>query len=137
VLVSLGIAGILLSTAAFQASALSASLPIIDTVEPVSAVIIGAVLFGERVAASPGGMLVQLGAGVVAVAGIAMLGPSLAAVQEGRRPVQADPGGPAALSASADSACGQDGERPTDPGRLAAEQPQCDAGVTAGPGIRP
>ena len=97
VLISLGIAGILLSTGAYQASALSASLPVIDTVEPVSGVIIGAVLFDERVAASPGGMLVQVGAGVVAAVGIAMLGPSLAAVQEGPRSVLADPGGPTEL----------------------------------------
>jgi drug/metabolite transporter (DMT)-like permease len=80
-LVSLGIAGILLSTGAFQAGALSASLPVIDTVEPVSGVIIGAVLFNERLSSSPAGLIVQLGAAVVAVTGIAMLGPSLAAVQ--------------------------------------------------------
>jgi drug/metabolite transporter (DMT)-like permease len=79
VLVTLGIAGIALSTGAFQASTLSASLPIIDTVEPVSGVVIGAFLFNERLAASPGGLLVQLAAAAVAVAGIVMLGPSLAA----------------------------------------------------------
>jgi drug/metabolite transporter (DMT)-like permease len=80
-LVSLGVAGVLLSTGAFQAGALSASLPVIDTVEPVSGVIIGAVLFDERLSSSPAGLIVQLGAAVVAVTGIAMLGPSLAAVQ--------------------------------------------------------
>jgi drug/metabolite transporter (DMT)-like permease len=81
VLISLGITGILLSTGAFQASALSSSLPIIDTVEPVSGVIIGAVIFDERLASSATGLMVQLGGAVVAAAGIAMLGPSLAAVQ--------------------------------------------------------
>jgi drug/metabolite transporter (DMT)-like permease len=80
-LISLGIAGILLSTGAFQAGALSASLPVIDMVEPVSGVIIGAVLFDERLSSSPTGLMVQLGAAAVAVTGIAMLGPSLAAVQ--------------------------------------------------------
>ena len=78
-LVTLGVAGIALSTGAYQASTLSASLPIIDTVEPVSGVVIGAFLFNERLAASPGGLLVQLAAGGVAVAGIVMLGPALAA----------------------------------------------------------
>jgi drug/metabolite transporter (DMT)-like permease len=154
VLVSLGIAGILLSTGAFQASALSASLPIIDTVEPVSGVIIGAVLFDERIAASTGGMLVQVGAGVVAATGIALLGPSLAAVQEGPRSVPADPGGPADLSAPADSGRLEgprrltDPRRPADParpadpgrlanpGRLAAVPPQRDAGSAAGPRVR-
>ena len=154
VLISLGIAGILLSTGAYQASALSASLPVIDTVEPVSGVIIGAVLFDERVAASPGGMLVQVGAGVVAAVGIAMLGPSLAAVQEGPRSVLADPGGPtelsstadstgtaelsstAGLSGMADSRWREDPERLTDSGRLSAEPPQPDGGAAAEPGIR-
>jgi drug/metabolite transporter (DMT)-like permease len=84
VLVSLGLTGLLLSTGAFQASALSSSLPIIDTVEPVSGVIIGAVIFDERLAASPSGLAIQVLAAVVATAGIAMLGPSLAAVQAGR-----------------------------------------------------
>ncbi|HEY6480442.1 MAG TPA: DMT family transporter [Streptosporangiaceae bacterium] len=78
-LVTLGIAGIVLSTGAFQASTLSASLPIIDTVEPISGVVIGAFLFDERLAGSPGGLLVQLAAAGVAVAGIVMLGPALAA----------------------------------------------------------
>ncbi len=80
VLISLGITGIVLSTGAFQASTLSSSLPIIDTVEPVSGVIIGAVIFDERLASSTSGLLVQFGAAAVAAAGIAMLGPSLAAV---------------------------------------------------------
>jgi drug/metabolite transporter (DMT)-like permease len=78
-LITLGIAGIALSTGAFQASTLSASLPIIDTVEPISGVVIGAFLFDERLAGSPGGLLVQLAAAGVAVAGIVMLGPALAA----------------------------------------------------------
>ena len=69
----------MLSTGAFQASTLSSSLPIIDTVEPVSGVVIGAFLFDERLAGSPGGLLVQLAAAGVAVAGIVMLGPALAA----------------------------------------------------------
>jgi hypothetical protein len=86
-LITLGIAGIALSTGAFQASTLSASLPIIDTVEPVSGVVIGAFLFDERLAASPAGLLVQLAAAGVAVAGIVMLGPALAAA--------AAPAGPA------------------------------------------
>jgi hypothetical protein len=84
VLISLGITGVLLSTGAFQASALSSSLPIIDTVEPVSGVIIGAVIFDERLAASPSGLAIQVLAAVVAAGGIAMLGPSLAAVQVGK-----------------------------------------------------
>ncbi len=83
VLITLGITGLLLSTGAFQSSALATSLPIIDTVEPVSAVVIGAILFDERLASSATGLAVQAAAGLVAAAGIMMLGPSLAAVQSG------------------------------------------------------
>ena len=84
VLIWLGITGLLLSTGAFQASALSSSLPIIDTVEPVSGVLIGTVIFDERLATSFSGLLIQLFAAAVAVVGIAMLGPSLAAIQPSR-----------------------------------------------------
>ena len=38
---------------AFQAGALPVSLPVIDTIEPVSAVIIGATVFSEPLATSP------------------------------------------------------------------------------------
>jgi hypothetical protein len=94
----LGLTGILLSTAAFQAGSLASSLPVIDTVEPVSGVIIGAVLFDERLAASATGLVLQLGAATVAATGIAMLGPSLAAVQAASGPAPADPA-PAHLAA--------------------------------------
>jgi hypothetical protein len=85
VLIWLGITGLLLSTGAFQASALSSSLPIIDTVEPVAGVLIGAVIFDERLATSFSGLLVQFGAAGVAAAGIALLGPALAAIQPSRQ----------------------------------------------------
>ena len=48
----------------------------VDTVEPVSGVLIGGMIFGERLAASPAGLAVMLGAAVTAVAGIVMLGRS-------------------------------------------------------------
>jgi hypothetical protein len=110
VLITLGITGLLLSTGAFQSSALATSLPIIDTVEPVSGVVIGAILFDERLASSAAGLAVQAVAGLVAAAGIMMLGPSLAAVQSGsglpagtRRgsvPSAAVPPGPARLASA-------------------------------------
>ena len=52
-LLAAGILGTLLSQSAFHAGALSVSLPVIDTLEPISAVVIGAFVFGERLAASP------------------------------------------------------------------------------------
>lgn len=51
-LLSLGTAGLLLSANAYQAGTLASSLPIMDTIEPVSGVLIGTMLFGERLAAS-------------------------------------------------------------------------------------
>jgi drug/metabolite transporter (DMT)-like permease len=90
-LITLGIAGIALSTGAFQAGTLSASLPIIDTVEPVSGVVIGAFLFDERLATSALGLAVQLAAAGVAVAGIVMLGPALAAAQSRPGPAAGPP----------------------------------------------
>ncbi len=75
-LLALGITGMALSASAYQAGPLRASLPIMDTVEPVSGVLIGAIIFGERLASSPGGLALQLAAAVTAVAGIVMLGRS-------------------------------------------------------------
>ena len=79
----LGITGLLISASAYKAGSLRASLPIMDTVEPVSGVLIGTVVFGERLATSPAVLVVQLLAAAVAVAGIVMLGRSpLAAAAE-------------------------------------------------------
>ena len=75
-LLALGLAGLLLSASAFQAGALAASLPIMDTVEPASGVLLGTLLFGEHLAASPAGAVLQLAGGAAAFAGIALLGKS-------------------------------------------------------------
>jgi drug/metabolite transporter (DMT)-like permease len=75
-LVALGTVGLLLSASAFQAGTLSASLPVIDTAEPVSAVLLGTFLFDERLAASPAGLALQLAGSAAAVAGIIVLGRS-------------------------------------------------------------
>jgi drug/metabolite transporter (DMT)-like permease len=73
-LLVLGLAGLLLSANAFQGGALAASLPVMDTVEPACAVLLGTMLFGERLAASPGGLAVQLAGAAAAIAGITLLG---------------------------------------------------------------
>ena len=56
-----------------RGGALSLSLPVIDTLEPVCAVVIGATVFGERLASSPVQLGFQLAGGAAAVAGIWML----------------------------------------------------------------
>lgn len=83
-LLAAGALGTLLDQSAFRAGALSVSLPVIDTLEPVSAVVIGAFVFGERLAASPGQLAVQLAGGAVAAAGIAALSRSSVAAMEAR-----------------------------------------------------
>src|SRR5579875_1282210 len=75
-LAGLGLTGTLLSQAAYQSGSLSASLPVIDSLEPISAVLLGTLLFGERLAASPGGLALQLAAAATAIAGIAVLNPT-------------------------------------------------------------
>jgi hypothetical protein len=75
-LLALSMIGLLLSASAFQAGALSASLPVIDSAEPISAVLIGTLVFGEQLAASPAALAVQLAAAAAAVAGIIVLGRS-------------------------------------------------------------
>ena len=72
-LLGLGTAGLLLSASAFQAGPLAASLPVMDTVEPVSGVLLGTLLFGERLAGSPAGITVQLAGAAAAIAGITLL----------------------------------------------------------------
>jgi hypothetical protein len=68
-----GVVGALFGQSAFGAGALSLSLPVIDTLEPVCAVVIGATVFGEQLASSPLQLGFQLAGGAAAVAGIAVL----------------------------------------------------------------
>lgn len=68
-----GLVGLLFTQSAFRAGPLSLSLPIIDTVEPICAVILGATVFGEQLASSLVHLAVQIAGGAVAVVGIAVL----------------------------------------------------------------
>jgi len=72
-LAATGVVSALFGQSAFGAGALSLSLPVIDTLEPVCAVVIGATIFGERLASSPVQLGFQLAGGAAAVAGIWML----------------------------------------------------------------
>ena len=72
-LAATGVVSALFGQSAFGAGALSLSLPVIDTLEPVCAVVIGATVFGERLASSPIQLGFQLAGGVAAVAGIWVL----------------------------------------------------------------
>ena len=68
-----GIIGTLLGQSAYSSGALSLSLPVLDTLAPIVAVVIAATVFDEKLASSAWQLGVQLAGGALAVAGIAML----------------------------------------------------------------
>lgn len=71
-LLFVGGTGLLLAQSSFQSGSLAISLPVIDTLEPVGAVLIGATVFGEQLATS-WALAVQVLGGILAVAGITIL----------------------------------------------------------------
>jgi drug/metabolite transporter (DMT)-like permease len=68
-----GLTGALLGQSAFSSGALSLSLPVIATLTPIIAVVIGATVFGEELASAAWQLGLQLVGGVVAVIGIFVL----------------------------------------------------------------
>jgi hypothetical protein len=83
-----GVLGMLLAQSAYQAGSLAVSLPIIDTVEPISSVLIGALLFEEKLASDPALLSAQLLGAAVAIAGIVIVDRSPLA----RDPLEPAPG---------------------------------------------
>lgn len=59
-LVVVGIAAIAINQAAFNAGPLASSLPVLTIADPVVAIVVGAVLFGERTASAPGLVMGQV-----------------------------------------------------------------------------
>ncbi len=90
-LLAAGITGALLGPSAFSSGALSLSLPVIGTLSPVTAVVIGATVFGEQLAGSAWQLGVQLGGGALAVAGIFMLSRSSIVAAETSAPPERVP----------------------------------------------
>lgn len=72
-LIVVGVVGLTLSQSAYQAGPLAVSLPVIDTVEPIGAVVIGVTVFGEQLASSTWASAVQALGAATAVAGIVLL----------------------------------------------------------------
>lgn len=87
-LLAAGITGALLGQSAFSSGALSLSLPVMGTLSPITAVIIGATVFGEHLASSPWQLAVQLGGGALAVTGIFLLSRSSIVAAETTAPRQ-------------------------------------------------
>jgi hypothetical protein len=71
-LLFVGGAGLLLAQSSFQAGSLAVSLPLIDTIEPIGAVLAGAAVFHERLATS-GHLAVQVLGAALALTGIVVL----------------------------------------------------------------
>jgi drug/metabolite transporter (DMT)-like permease len=92
-MIAAAIAGAAFGQSAFGAGPLSLSLPVIDTLEPVTAVLLAATVFGERLASSPALLGVQLAGGALAVTGIVLLNHSsivaIESAEEGRNPLGA------------------------------------------------
>jgi drug/metabolite transporter (DMT)-like permease len=83
-LAMVGTAGVLCAQSAFQAGQVAFSLPIIDTLEPSVAILIGAVAFGERLTNTPAAIAVEMASGIAIIAGVFTLdrSPALAARQQ-------------------------------------------------------
>ena len=95
-----GIAGALLGQSAYSSGALSLSLPVLDTLSPIVAVVIAATVFDEKLASSAWQLGVQLAGGALAVTGIAVLSRSSIVAAEtvnGREQALARMGAAAAL----------------------------------------
>lgn len=89
-LLAAGIAGLVLSQSAFSTGQLQASLPVIDSLEPIVAVLLGVVVFAEPLAGSSGLLAAQMAGAAIAVVGIVLLDRS-PVTREAHQP--ASPGG--------------------------------------------
>ncbi|WP_460350108.1 DMT family transporter [Actinoallomurus acanthiterrae] len=71
-LLVIGGTGVLLAQSSYQAGSLAISLPLIDTLEPIGAVLIGTLIFQERLASS-WALAIQILGALLAVTGITIL----------------------------------------------------------------
>jgi drug/metabolite transporter (DMT)-like permease len=72
-LLVVGIAGMVIAQSAFQAGSLGASLPTMTVVDPVVSIVIGALAFGESIAAGTGDVAVEVVALLVMSGGVFLL----------------------------------------------------------------
>jgi drug/metabolite transporter (DMT)-like permease len=68
-----GIGGMVIAQSAFQAGSLDASLPTMSVVDPIVSIVIGAVAFGETIAAGPADVLAEVVALMAMSAGVFLL----------------------------------------------------------------
>lgn len=72
----IAVTGILLNQSAFDAAPLRISLPATTATEPIVGILLGVVLFGERLRVDPPALAGEVGGLVALVAGIVVLGRS-------------------------------------------------------------
>lgn len=87
-LLVIGVGGFLVAQSAYQAAPLASSLPIIDAVEPISAVLLATFVLNERLTLGAGHLVLETAGAAGAVAGIFLLGSSpivLAIYESGQR----------------------------------------------------
>ncbi len=94
VLVGFGVAALVISQSAYQSGPLALSMPAVDTVEPVTAVTIGDMLFDEQAHLVGASLALEVGAALVALVGIALLAtsPIVLSIYEQARPTGARSG---------------------------------------------
>jgi drug/metabolite transporter (DMT)-like permease len=68
-----GVGGMVVAQSAFQAGSLDASLPTMTVVDPIVSIVIGAVAFGENIAAGPGDVILEVIALVAMSYGVVLL----------------------------------------------------------------
>jgi drug/metabolite transporter (DMT)-like permease len=68
-----GVGGMVIAQSAFQAGSLDASLPTMSVVDPVVSIVIGAVAFGENIAASPADVVAEVIALIAMSGGVFLL----------------------------------------------------------------
>lgn len=85
-LAAVGIVGMVLAQSAFQAGSLELSLPAMSVLDPVVSVVVGALAFGESMAASPAAVAAEVVGLVATAAGVVVLSrsPAVRALREQR-----------------------------------------------------
>jgi drug/metabolite transporter (DMT)-like permease len=93
-LVGAGALGIWLMQSAFNAGPLQYSLPLISACEPLAGILLGVVVFGDRIQVSPGALALEAGGLAALVAGVLLVGrsPALSGLSHLRRTEDKDDG---------------------------------------------
>jgi hypothetical protein len=68
-----GVGGMVIAQSAFQAGSLDASLPTMSVIDPIVSIVIGAVAFGESIAANPAALAAEVAALAAMTVGVFLL----------------------------------------------------------------